>query len=97
MDFQIIDFRPLKQQLFKLNKMSKKTKAFLFNLLGFSFFYIISYFLVMTFGVLEGLWIAATSFVVSTLLSPKFQAVKTKEGEKLFMKWIFIKELREIK
>ena len=77
--------------------MSKKTKAFLFNLLGFSFFYIISYFLVMTFGVLEGLWIAATSFVVSTLLSPKFQAVKTKEGEKLFMKWIFIKELREIK
>ena len=77
--------------------MSKKTKAFIFNLLGFSFFYIISYFVVMTFGVLQGLWIAATSFVVSTLLSPKFQAVKTKEGEKLFMKWIFIKELREIK
>lgn len=77
--------------------MSKKTKAFLFNLLGFSFFYIISYFLVMTFGVLEGLWIAATSFVISTLLAPKFQAIKTKEGEKLYMKWIFIKELREIK
>lgn len=51
----------------------------------------------MTFGVLQGLWIAATSFVISTLLAPKFQAVKTKEGEKLFMKWIFIKGLREIK
>ena len=77
--------------------MSKKTKAFIFNLLGFSFFYIISYFVVMTFGVLEGLWIAATSFVISTLLAPKFQVVKTNQGEKLFMKWIFIKELREIK
>jgi hypothetical protein len=77
--------------------MSKKTKAFLYNLLGFSFFYIISYFLVMTFGALQGLWIAATSFVISTLLAPKFQVVKTNEGEKLFMKWIFIKGLREIK
>ena len=77
--------------------MSKKTKAFLYNLLGFTFFYIISYFVVMTFGVLEGLWIAATSFVISTLLAPKFQSVKTNEGEKLFMKWIFIKDLREIK
>ena len=77
--------------------MSKKTKAFIFNLLGFSFFYIISYFVVMTFGVLEGLWIAATSFVISTLLAPKFQVVKTNEGEKLFMKWIFVKGLREIK
>lgn len=77
--------------------MSKKTKAFIFNLFGFTFFYIISYFLVMTFGVLQGLWIAATSFVISTLLAPKFQAVKTNEGEKLFMKWIFFKDLREIK
>lgn len=77
--------------------MTKKTKAFLYNLLGFTFFYIISYFVVMTFGVLEGFWIAATSFVISTLLAPKFQAVKTNEGEKLFMKWIFIKDLREIK
>ena len=77
--------------------MSKKTKAFLFNLLGFSFFYIIFYFVVMTFGVLQGLWIAATSFLISTILAPKFQTVKTSEGEKLYMKWIFVKGLREIK
>jgi hypothetical protein len=77
--------------------MSKKTKAFIYNLLGFTFFYIISYFVIMTFGLLQGLWIAATSFVISTLLAPKFQTVKTKEGEKLFMKWIFLKGLREIK
>jgi hypothetical protein len=37
-----------------------------------------------------------TAFIVSTLISPKFQAVKTKDGEKLFMKWIFIKGIKEI-
>jgi len=30
-------------------------------------------------------------------LAPKFQAVKTNEGEKLFMKWLFIKGIKEIK
>ncbi|WP_246297069.1 hypothetical protein [Flavobacterium inviolabile] len=46
---------------------------------------------------LQGFWIPVTAFVVSTLLAPKFQAVKTNDGEKLFMKWIFIKGIREIK
>lgn len=77
--------------------MSKKTKAFLYNLLGFSFFYIIFYAIIMSFDILEGLWIAAASFVFSTILAPKFQSVNTNDGEKLFMKWIFIKGLREIK
>jgi hypothetical protein len=30
------------------------------------------------------------------LLSPKFQAVKTKNGERLFMSWIFVKGVKEI-
>jgi hypothetical protein len=36
-----------------------------------------------------------TAFIVGTILSPKFKAVK-KDGEKLFMKWIFIKDVKEI-
>jgi hypothetical protein len=46
---------------------------------------------------LIGLWIPFTAFVVGTLVSPKFQAAKTREGEKLFMKWIFIKGIKIIK
>jgi hypothetical protein len=30
-------------------------------------------------------------------LAPKFQAVKTNEGEKIFMKWLFIKGVKEVK
>jgi len=54
-------------------------------------------FLIDAYTNLQGFWIPVTAFVVSTLLAPKFQAVKTNDGEKLFMKWIFIKGIREIK
>jgi hypothetical protein len=37
-----------------------------------------------------------TAFIVGTILSPKFKTVKTEDGEKLFMKWIFIKDVKEI-
>jgi hypothetical protein len=38
-----------------------------------------------------------TGFMVALLLAPKFQAVKTNEGEKIFMKWLFIKGVKEVK
>jgi hypothetical protein len=42
------------------------------------------------------LFVPFTAFVVGTILSPKFQAVKTKDGEKLFMSWIFVKGIKEL-
>ena len=46
---------------------------------------------------LTGFWIPITAFVVGTILAPQFQAIQTNEGEKLFMKWLFLKGVREIK
>jgi hypothetical protein len=37
-----------------------------------------------------------TAFIVGTILAPKFQAIKTQEGEKIFMKWIFIKGIKQL-
>jgi hypothetical protein len=37
-----------------------------------------------------------TAFVIGTILAPKFQAVTTREGEKLFMKWLFVKGVKEV-
>ena len=48
------------------------------------------------YTMLTGFWIPFTAFVIGTILAPKFQAVKTKDGGKLFMKWIFIKGIKEI-
>ncbi|WP_297869619.1 hypothetical protein [uncultured Flavobacterium sp.] len=77
--------------------MSKKVKAFLYNFLGFSLFYIPAYLGVMNYSHLQGLWIAVTAFMVALLLAPKFQAIKTHNGEKIYMKWLFIKGVKEIK
>jgi hypothetical protein len=76
--------------------MSKKVKAFLYNFLGFSIIYIPTYFAVINFTHLQGYWIAGTSFMIALLVAPKFQAIRTNEGEKLFMKWLFIKGVKEV-
>lgn len=74
-----------------------KVKAFVLQLVCFTVLFLSFRFLIAQYTNLSGFWIPMTSFVIVTILGPKFQAVKTKEGEKLFMKWIFIKGYREVK
>jgi len=73
-----------------------QVRAFLYQLGCFAILFISIRYLVGVYTNLTGLWIPFTAFALGTLLSPKFQAVKTKNGEKLFMKWMFIKGIKEI-
>lgn len=73
-----------------------RVRAFLYQLGCFAILFISIQFLVMKYTQLTGIWIPMTAFVVGTILSPQFQAVKTKDGEKLFMKWIFMKGIKKI-
>lgn len=77
--------------------MNKKLKAFIYNLLGFAVFFFAARYVVAAYTDLTGWWIPLTAFVVGTILAPKFQAVNTRDGEKIFMKWIFIKGIKELK
>jgi hypothetical protein len=77
--------------------MDKKSKALIYNFLGFALFFTIVYFLVVQFTDLSGLWIPLTSGVAASILTPKFQVIKYMGEEKLFMKWMFIKGVKEIK
>jgi len=77
--------------------MSKKVKAFLYNFLGFVIIYLPTLYLVDTATHLQGIWIPMTGFMVALLLAPKFQAIKAYDGEKIFMKWLFIKGVKEVK
>lgn len=76
--------------------MNLTVRALLYQLACFALLFITSRLLIDLYTGLEGIWIPMTAFVISTLLSPKFQAVRTKDGEKLFMRWIFLKGTREI-
>ena len=77
--------------------MSLQTKAFVYQLMCFAALFILSRYLIDAYTNLTGFWIPITAFVVATLLSPKFQAIRTNEGMKLYMKWLFIKGVREVK
>jgi hypothetical protein len=73
-----------------------QVRAFLYQLGCFAILFISLQFLIDKYTQLSGLWIPMTAFVVGTILAPKFQAVKTKYGEKLFMKWMFVKGIKDI-
>ena len=73
-----------------------QVRAFLYQLGCFAILFISLQFLIDKYTQLSGLWIPMTAFAVGTILAPKFQAVKTKEGEKLFMKWMFVKGIKDI-
>ncbi len=77
--------------------MTLKTKAFIYQLLSFAVLFIIFRFLIDAYTNLQGFWIPLTAFVIGTILSPQFQAIKTNDGEKLFMKWIFMKGIKQLK
>lgn len=77
--------------------MSKKTKAFVYQLVCFAFLFIPLRFVLDIYTGLTGFWIPITAFVIATIVGPKFQTVNTNEGEKLFVKWLFIKGFKEIK
>jgi hypothetical protein len=74
-----------------------KVKAFILQLICFIILFISFKLLIDKYTNLTGIWISLTSFVIVTIIGPKFQAVNTNNGEKLYMKWIFIKGIREIK
>lgn len=76
--------------------MSKKVKSFLYNLIGFAVLFILFRFLIEKYTGLTGLLIPVTAFVIGTILAPKFQAVNTPDGEKIFMRWIFLKGVRQV-
>ena len=67
-------------------------RAFLYQLGSFAILFISFRYLIFEYT----MFIPFTAFVVGTILSPKFQAVKTRDGEKLFMSWLFVKGIKEL-
>lgn len=76
--------------------MSIKFKALLYNFIGFIFFFLlirmcISYFLPVN-NIINLLIVG----LVTIILAPKFAVIKEPDGEKIKMKWIFIKGVKDV-
>ena len=76
--------------------MSLTVRALLYQLACFAVLFITARLLLDLYSRLQGFWIPFTAFMISTILAPKFRAVRTPDGEKLYMRWIFLKGTREI-
>ena len=77
--------------------MSKlQVKAFVFQLICFVIFFLSVKYSVLELTDLTGFKVSLIAFVIGTFLAPKFKATPTKDGEKLFMSWIFSKKVIEI-
>lgn len=77
--------------------MNLKVKAFVANLLSFAIFFITFRFLITKYTTISGLWVPFIAFFAGNIVAPKFHAITTSDGGKLFMKWLFFKEVKEIK
>lgn len=77
--------------------MSKQTKALLYNFIGFALIFFPARYIIVSYASFSSWQIPLAAFVVATLLSPKFKALRTNEGEKIFMSWMFIKGVKEVK
>ncbi|MCM4153127.1 hypothetical protein DHD05_16170 [Arenibacter sp. N53] len=76
--------------------MKPKHKALVLNFIGFAILFVAGRLLLGMVLSLNTLVLAFIAAVAASLLAPKFSAVKTPLGEKLMMKWIFIKGFREL-
>lgn len=77
--------------------MKPQTKGLLYNFIGFGFFFIPFYYLIDHFSWFSSIWTGIAAAVAASILAPKFQTVRTAQGQKLFMSWLFLKGIREIK
>ncbi|MFT6839071.1 MAG: hypothetical protein ACJAUO_002585 [Sediminicola sp.] len=76
--------------------MKPKFKAFIFNFIGFAILFVAIRFALVFVLSSESIVLAIVAAILATVLAPKFAATKTKDGEKLFVKWLFIKGIKEI-
>jgi hypothetical protein len=77
--------------------MNLKTKALIYNMIAFmSLFFVLRYLVLGYIIQTDGLWLAVIAAVISSLVAPKFIVASDQGKEKLLMKTIFSKDIREL-
>lgn len=76
--------------------MNLKTKALLFNFIGFAMFFLIARFGIGEFLEVSRLYVSVGAAIFASLLAPKFAVVREAGREKLMIKWIFMKSPKEV-
>lgn len=76
--------------------MSKQNKVFIVQFVCFAVLFLIGK-LLLHFTTIDGFINPLLCAVFATLLSPQFRVIKTDEGDKVMMRFLFNKKIKEVK
>ncbi|MEC4113584.1 hypothetical protein VSO92_05610 [Myroides pelagicus] len=74
--------------------MGVGTKTMLLQFVSFAVLFLLARVGLAYFTSLDGIWLPIVSAVVATVLAPQFKVFKTDEGDKICMRWIFLKNVK---
>ncbi|MGS4344757.1 hypothetical protein ACKUSY_03950 [Myroides odoratus] len=74
--------------------MGAGTKTILFQFVSFAVLFLLARVGLAYFTDLSGIWLPLVSAIVATVLAPQFKVFKTDEGDKICVKWIFLKGVK---
>ncbi|WP_010256436.1 hypothetical protein [Myroides injenensis] len=74
--------------------MGVGTKSLILQFCSFALFFVLSRIALQYFTELTGFWLPLISAVVATILAPQFKVFKTDKGDKICVKWIFMKKVK---
>ncbi|MHC5309646.1 hypothetical protein ACYSNM_06185 [Myroides sp. LJL116] len=73
--------------------MNASTKSLLLQFCSFALFFILLRWLLGVFTELQGVWLPIIAAIIATIVAPQFKVFKTEKGDKICMKWIFMKKV----
>jgi hypothetical protein len=68
----------------------------IYNFTAFVVFFLIARILLAYLWPVNQIFLAVSSAIIANFIAPKFGAIKTDEGLKIKMKWVFIKGMHDL-
>jgi hypothetical protein len=66
----------------------------LFQFASFGILFLLTRIGLIYFTDLSGIWLPLTAAIIATVLAPQFKVFKTEKGDKICMRWIFLKGVK---
>ncbi len=74
--------------------MGVGTKTLLLQFASFAILFLLTRIGLIYFTDLSGIWLPLTAAIIATVLAPQFKVFKTEKGDKICVRWIFLKGVK---
>ncbi|TDS55318.1 hypothetical protein [Myroides indicus] len=74
--------------------MGVGTKTLLLQFASFAILFLLARIGLIYFTDLSGIWLPLVAAIIATILAPQFKVFKTDKGDKICVRWIFLKGVK---